>query len=106
VTLLFENIRKNVEIVIYPRPPIWMRRSMTICPNKDQWVPVSTTTSPVTHVAEVAVKIAVTGSVNLLDALENGNIRRIAPVIITAIKLKTTSCTGVNFLNISKLFSI
>ena len=69
-------------------------------------MPVSTTTSPVTHVAEVAVKIAVIGSVNLWDRLETGNIRRIAPVVITARKLKTTSCTGVNFLDISKLFSV
>jgi hypothetical protein len=48
---------------------------MTICPNVVKYVPVSTTTSPVTHVAEVAVKSAsINGSGSpLADAIGSDN---------------------------------
>ncbi len=45
----------SVATAMYPSPPIWMSPRMTSSPNNDQVVAVSTTTSPVTHTAEVAV---------------------------------------------------
>jgi hypothetical protein len=44
-----------------------------------QYVPVSTTTNPVTHTAEAAVKKAVSGFVKLPEALEKGQINSKAP---------------------------
>jgi hypothetical protein len=58
---------------------------MMIWPKKVKWVPVSTTTSPVTHDAEVAVKNAsvnVRGLVESISALYNNAV----PKIINAMK--------------------
>ena len=41
-----------------PIPPKNIKLAMMNCPNPDQYVPVLTNTRPVTHAAEVAVKIA------------------------------------------------
>ena len=41
-----------------PRPPIWIRHKITICPKSVHWVQVSKRDSPVTQVAEVAVNKA------------------------------------------------
>ena len=41
-----------------PNPPTWISTRITTCPNSDQYAPVSTVTSPVTHTAEVAVNTA------------------------------------------------
>lgn len=43
------------EKVINPRPPICMHKRITICPKNVNAFPTSTTVSPVTQVAEVAV---------------------------------------------------
>ncbi len=51
-------IARTVVIVMYPSPPIWMRTRITSCPQKEKNVAVSTTMSPVTQTAEVAVKHA------------------------------------------------
>lgn len=45
-------------MVIKPRPPIWIRQIITICPKIVQFVKVSNGTSPVMQVAEVAVNRA------------------------------------------------
>jgi hypothetical protein len=42
-----------------PKPPSWMSTRMVPSPKPDQYVGVSTTTRPVTHAADVAVKTAV-----------------------------------------------
>ncbi len=46
-----------------PKPPSWMSARITTCPKGLQWLAVSSTTSPVTQVALVAVKRA---SMNLV----------------------------------------
>ena len=48
----------KVVSVISPRPPIWIKNNITNWPKTLQWVPVSTTTNPVTQVADVAVNNA------------------------------------------------
>ena len=63
-------------------------------------MPVSTRTRPVTQVAEVAVKRAVKGLVNLPEADEKGIISKTAPTIITARKLREivlVGCIGLFF---------
>ena len=44
--------------VTYPRPPIWISKSIINCPKFDQCSDVSTTIKPVTSVAEVDVNRA------------------------------------------------
>ena len=73
------NSSRSVEKLMNPRPPSWMRASTTTCPNGLQYVPVSTTTRPVTHTAETAVNSAVTGPVQAPEALEMGSIRTTVP---------------------------
>ena len=55
---LLRRSENNTPRVINPRPPIWISVIITICPNVDQCVYVSTTTSPVTHDALADVKRA------------------------------------------------
>ena len=45
----------RVAKIINPRPPVWISAISTHCPKSENVGPVSTTTSPVTHTAEVAV---------------------------------------------------
>ncbi len=47
--------KTTVETVINPNPPNWIRKRTINCPQKVNFVPVSTTVNPVTHTAEVAV---------------------------------------------------
>ena len=49
---------KDTATVTTPIPPIWIRVRITSCPKSVQPVAVSRTISPVTQVAEVAVKNA------------------------------------------------
>ena len=65
-----------------PRPPVCMRASMTACPNLDQQVAVSLTTSPVTHTADVDVKRAVSNEALIPSLDETGSMRRKAPIRI------------------------
>ena len=44
-----------IATVITPMPPICISTRITICPNSDQYVPVSCVTRPVTHTAVVEV---------------------------------------------------
>ena len=55
---LFKRSISPDMIVMMPRPPIWIRIKITICPNTLHVDTVGSVTSPVTHVAVVAVKSA------------------------------------------------
>jgi len=60
---------------------------MTACPNRDQYVAVSFTTSPVTQVAETAVNIASGNEVTHRCLDEIGSIRSSVPTRIRQKKL-------------------
>ena len=53
------SVNRNVASVIKPSPPKNIKTKIIVCPNLVQYVGVSTTVSPVTVTADVAVKIAV-----------------------------------------------
>ena len=74
---------------ITPRPPSWISISITNCPKKDQCVAVSTTTSPVTHIEEVAVKRHDKKSVWTWALLDIGSESKNAPKSIVIKKLKS-----------------
>src|SRR4029078_10878851 len=48
----------SVANVMMPKPPTWTNPTMTTWPNGDQYVAVSTVTSPVTHTADTLVNAA------------------------------------------------
>ena len=73
--------------VITPIPPICISIRMTACPNRDQYVAVSFTTSPVTQVAETAVNIASGNEVTHRCLDEIGSIRSNEPTRIRQKKL-------------------
>ena len=73
-------------MAMVPRPPIWIRIRIRICPKTDQWLNVSTSTSPVTQEALVAVNSAVIKSVHCPLLEETGSVRRQAPMKMIAIK--------------------
>jgi hypothetical protein len=67
---------------------------MIVFPKTLQYVPVSTTTSPVTQTADVEVNKAF---INEVDSPENvliGSIRKMVPIIIILKKLSTNICAG------------
>ena len=80
------SIRTEVTAMI-PRPPSWIIIRITIFPKSDQWMYVSTTTRPVTHMDVVAVKIAVSRLVFSPSAVETGSIRSSVPTAIAIKKL-------------------
>ena len=68
-----------------PNPPSWIMRRITAWPKKDQVVAVSTVTSPVTQVAEVAVKKALKSpALSPLRAAMGRDSRRVPTKMITA----------------------
>ncbi len=67
-----------------PKPPTWMSPRITACPKGVQKVAVSTTTSPVRHTAEVAVKIPSRGGTEPSPRVEMGRERRTAPITINS----------------------
>ncbi len=69
-----------------PKPPTWISARITPSPNPLQYVPVSTTTRPVTHTAEVEVNRAVTNPVAPPSSEDTGSMSRNAPSRITAPK--------------------
>jgi hypothetical protein len=77
--LLPESSEKPAAAMMMPNPPVWIRARMTIWPKTDQWVAVSRTTRPVTHVAEVAVKRAVPNEVTTPVREEMGSIKSTVP---------------------------
>jgi len=93
--LCLKSSIKNVVNVTRPRRPTWISIKITTCPNIDQWVKVSYTTSPVTQVPEVAVKIELISGVKVPDFDEIGRQSKKVPIIITAKKLKQIILAGV-----------
>ena len=83
----------KADIVMMPRPPVWIRTRMTSCPNELKTFPVSTTTRPVTHVAEVDVKRASTNPRLELFVAE-GSIRRAVPMEMRIMKPMIEIRTG------------
>lgn len=81
-------------MVASPRPPIWIMSKMIAWPAEDQYVPVSTSTSPVTQVAEVEVKSVTAGLVHCPLALANGKTRSRVPDKITTAKEATINRIG------------
>ena len=79
---------KKVEKVMIPNPPNWIKIKIIICPKCVNFVPVSTTVKPVTHVAEVAVN---SESINdrRLPFTAWGSISKTVPTNIIVKKLKT-----------------
>ena len=97
-SVIFRPKNKAIAVAsaMNPNPPICIRVMITICPKSEKDVAVSSTTRPVTQVADVAVKMA---SINrmlfpLADAA--GSESRIAPMIITAAKPVTRTCDGLS----------
>ena len=72
--------------VIKPRHPISTRTSRTICPAKEYVEPMSTTVSPVTHTAEMAVKSDGRVPPHSPSALAQGAARRTAPIAMSTRK--------------------
>ena len=67
-----------------PRPPSWINAAITIWPNSDRSVPVSTTTNPVTVTAEVAMNSASERASAAVPALAIGSISKAPPIPIRA----------------------
>jgi len=88
-------------MVIKPKPPIWIRIIITVFPKIVNEVPVSSTTSPVTQVAEVEVNNASINSTEFPLVLEMGNISSKAPIRIIDAKPSTSICGGESFRNLN-----
>jgi hypothetical protein len=86
------KVKMAMEKVMIPRPPNWMSRSMTACPAGVKSFAVSSTTSPVTHTAEVDVNSA---STKLIPRyVQNGSERRTAPERMSRTKLRSILLMG------------
>ncbi|MNZ65510.1 hypothetical protein D3C78_837070 [compost metagenome] len=70
----------KVAIVINPKPPTWISAIITVFPKMVNVVPVSSTTSPVTQVADVAVNNASIKLTAFPLVLEMGSISSKAPI--------------------------
>ena len=70
-----------------PRPPAWIKHRMTSCPNRLKAVPVSTTTRPVTQLADTEVNSASTNA-RLRPVAAAGSISKPVPAAISAAKAK------------------
>jgi hypothetical protein len=75
-----------------------MRQIITISPKREKYVPVSRTTSPVTHVAELAVKYASRKLVGVPLDDDMGRLRSIPPVSIIKKKLRAIIVLGLIFM--------
>ena len=76
-----------------PRPPSWIKNKTTVWPNMLKWLPVSTTTRPVTHTALVAVNKASMGLMPLPVVL-TGRASKTAPTKMVRQKLISMSAAG------------
>ena len=106
VIFLPSKIAINVVKDINPSPPISINSIITVWPNKFQWVPVSTVTSPVTHTAEVDVN---TASIKLVYSPvddEIGNDSNIPPMSIINRKPSERICIGFNLNPLLNLYCI
>ena len=89
----FTSFEKSVAMVMKPRPPIWISTSTTNWPKKDQCVPVSTMTRPVTQLALVAVKSEGMKPVASPPAEDTGSISSSVPAMTTRKKPRAMVCT-------------
>ena len=80
-----------------PNPPTWTRRAMITCPNKDQWVWVSSVTRPVTVTADVEVNRESMIPVAFPEALEIGKAKTTVPRSVINVKATATSWVGLRF---------
>jgi hypothetical protein len=76
-------VNSEVRVVI-PKPPSWTRAMTTTCPNALQWLPVSTTVSPVMLIADTAVNSAVRNEVLPASTVATGRRSRIVPRVVAA----------------------
>jgi len=90
---LLIRIKKTVEKVMIPNPPIWKRKMVITWPMRERSFPTSITTRPVTQTAEAEVKRASTKRRESLAA-EKVKQRRMAPVMITPAKLRIKILEG------------
>ena len=85
---------RSVDPVMNPKPPTWISARIAIWPNGLQYVPVSTTTRPVTQTADVAVNSAVTGWVQVPAADEIGSVRTAVPIAIITMNPSASTTAG------------
>ena len=78
----------KVAKVIMPKPPSCMSKIITICPNKEKYLPVSTTANPVTQAADVAVKSASTQGMEVPLTVARGSIKSNVPQRINPKKVE------------------
>jgi hypothetical protein len=94
---------KNVENLMMPRPPSWMRSRITVRPNADHPVAVFTAVRPVTQTALVALNSTSTSETPRPSAAAYGRRRSSAPVRMAARKDRTSSAGGVSRASIEAL---
>ena len=80
--------------VMMPKPPTWIRARMMTWPNGVQYVAVSTTVSPVTQTADVAVKAAIRNGVPPGPGVEIGIMSSTVPTRMAPANPATTTCAG------------
>ena len=85
---------KEMENVIIPRPPSWIKIKIMLLPKKVKPSGVLRTISPVTQVADVAVKRAFTRERGEPSGVEAGSISRKVPASIAMIKPKMRAAAG------------
>ena len=94
LSLLFKTKRKKEEKLIKPSPPVWIKIKIIVFPKSDQWERVSVVVKPVTHVAEVAVKMQSKKFVVFPSLEDIGKNKIKLPNKIIIKKLKQTVLTG------------
>ena len=87
---------KNVEKVIIPNPPIWIRDMITIWPKRVSFALISMTVRPVTQVADVAENNA-SMKESGLPAAAYGNFNSAVPNKMIVAKLNRSNCVGLSF---------
>ena len=80
--------------VMKPRPPVWISTSSTTWPKVEYTVPVSRTTSPVTHTAEVEVNSASNQPTRPGSAHAAGSDKSALPMRISAAKPAAITGSG------------
>ena len=80
-----ESIAMKAATEITPRPPIWIRSRIMVCPAADQVRAVSFMTRPVTQTADAAVNSASENEDDVPLCEQTGSISRMAPARITPI---------------------
>ena len=73
---------RKIPMLMKPSPPSWIMIRIITWPNRLHWVQVSTTTSPVTQVALVAVNRQFKNGSDCPSRLAIGSMRSSVPVMI------------------------